>query len=131
VTDWLGAGNTIAELEKRAESAGPWIPPYLAQTPAKPGLDVVCMADVSPTAIEYLWPNWIALGKVHEQMGPPVSEGLFLSKGRGYRPLIHGAADKKNPPACRRCFRFLWLRGWRRSPPRGGFGVEFFSDSVT
>jgi putative DNA primase/helicase len=80
VTDWLGAGNTVADLEKRAESAGPWIRPPLAQTPAKPGLDVVCMADVSPTAIKYLWPNWIALGKVHVLAG----EG-----GRGKTTLLH------------------------------------------
>ena len=29
-----------------------------------PGLDVVCMADVKPSAIDWLWLNWIALGKV-------------------------------------------------------------------
>jgi len=28
------------------------------------GLDVVCMADVKPASIEWLWPNWIAIGKV-------------------------------------------------------------------
>jgi hypothetical protein len=31
---------------------------------APPGLDVVCMADVKPSSINWLWPNWIALGKV-------------------------------------------------------------------
>ena len=29
-----------------------------------PQLEVVCMADVKPTSIEWLWQNWIALGKV-------------------------------------------------------------------
>jgi putative DNA primase/helicase len=29
-----------------------------------PGLEVVCMADVKPSAIDWLWQNWIALGKV-------------------------------------------------------------------
>jgi putative DNA primase/helicase len=29
-----------------------------------PGLDVVCMADVKPSSINWLWQNWIALGKV-------------------------------------------------------------------
>src|ERR1700687_1491631 len=29
-----------------------------------PGLDVVCMADVKPSSIDWLWQNWIALGKV-------------------------------------------------------------------
>jgi putative DNA primase/helicase len=28
------------------------------------GLEVVCMADVRPSAIDWLWQNWIALGKV-------------------------------------------------------------------
>jgi putative DNA primase/helicase len=31
---------------------------------SSPGLDVVCMADVKPTSINWLWQNWIALGKV-------------------------------------------------------------------
>jgi AAA domain len=78
VSDWLGAGNTIADLEKRAESAGPWVRFPLAAP--KTGLDVVCMADVRPTAIEYLWPNWIALGKVHVLAG----EG-----GSGKTTLLH------------------------------------------
>lgn len=30
----------------------------------KSRLDVLCMADVKPTSIEWLWPNWIAIGKV-------------------------------------------------------------------
>jgi putative DNA primase/helicase len=34
-------------------------------TPATPArLEVVCMADVRPSAISWLWLNWIALGKV-------------------------------------------------------------------
>ena len=30
----------------------------------RPGLEVVCMADVMPRPIDWLWPNWLALGKV-------------------------------------------------------------------
>jgi RecA-family ATPase len=33
------------------------------------GLEVVCMADVKPCAIHWLWQNWIALGKVHVLAG--------------------------------------------------------------
>jgi putative DNA primase/helicase len=33
------------------------------------GLEVVCMADVRPAAIEWLWQNWIAVGKVHVLAG--------------------------------------------------------------
>jgi putative DNA primase/helicase len=29
-----------------------------------PGLEVLCMADVKPRSIDWLWPNWIAIGKV-------------------------------------------------------------------
>jgi putative DNA primase/helicase len=35
----------------------------------KSGLEVVCMADVRPSAIEWLWQNWIAVGKVHVLAG--------------------------------------------------------------
>jgi hypothetical protein len=35
----------------------------------KSGLEVVCMADVRPSAIEWLWPSWIAVGKVHVLAG--------------------------------------------------------------
>jgi putative DNA primase/helicase len=34
-----------------------------------PHLEVVCMADVRPSAIDWLWQNWIALGKVHVLAG--------------------------------------------------------------
>jgi putative DNA primase/helicase len=34
-----------------------------------PGLDVVCMADVKPSAIDWLWQDWIAIGKVHALAG--------------------------------------------------------------
>jgi putative DNA primase/helicase len=33
------------------------------------GLEVICMADVRPAAIEWLWQNWIAVGKVHVLAG--------------------------------------------------------------
>jgi putative DNA primase/helicase len=36
----------------------------LSHLSSSPGLDVVCMADVKPSAIDWLWQNWIALGKV-------------------------------------------------------------------
>jgi putative DNA primase/helicase len=36
----------------------------VAERPPTAGLDVVCMADVKPTTIEWLWPNWVAVGKV-------------------------------------------------------------------
>jgi putative DNA primase/helicase len=45
------------------------------------GLEVVCMADVKPSAIDWLWPNWIALGKVHVLAG----EG-----GRGKSTILCG-----------------------------------------
>ncbi|MBR1156517.1 AAA family ATPase [Bradyrhizobium sp. JYMT SZCCT0428] len=80
VSDWLGAGHTIADLVQRAESVVPRVCSPLPKAAPKTGLDVVCMADVRPTAIEYLWPNWIALGKVHVLAG----EG-----GRGKTTLLH------------------------------------------
>ena len=43
--------------------------PKPAQQARSSGLEVVCMADVKPSAIDWLWPNWIALGKVHVLAG--------------------------------------------------------------
>jgi putative DNA primase/helicase len=40
------------------------LPPLTSAPPSALGLDVVCMADVKPTSIDWLWQNWIALGKV-------------------------------------------------------------------
>jgi putative DNA primase/helicase len=36
---------------------------------ARSGLEVICMADVRPSAIDWLWQNWIAVGKVHVLAG--------------------------------------------------------------
>jgi putative DNA primase/helicase len=44
------------------------IPIRLAPT-TRSGLEVVCMADVRPSAIEWLWQNWLAIGKVHVLAG--------------------------------------------------------------
>jgi putative DNA primase/helicase len=38
--------------------------PLKFQIGAAPGLEILCLADVTPKAIEWLWPNWIAIGKV-------------------------------------------------------------------
>jgi putative DNA primase/helicase len=54
--------NLIAEYSAKvpAPISSEVLPP-LSQAP---GLDVVCMADIKPSAIDWLWQNWIALGKV-------------------------------------------------------------------
>jgi putative DNA primase/helicase len=39
--------------------------PVIVSAPLRSGLDVVCMADIRPVAIEYLWQNRLAKGKVH------------------------------------------------------------------
>jgi putative DNA primase/helicase len=51
-------GKYAAKVTASASSVV--LPPLAAAS----GLDVVCMADVKPSSIKWLWPNWIALGKV-------------------------------------------------------------------
>jgi putative DNA primase/helicase len=63
VSDWIALGNGLDDLRRRTEAAAVW-QPSLILSPSIAGLDVVCMADVKPTAIEWLWPNWVAIGKV-------------------------------------------------------------------
>ena len=54
----------------RSVEAGSAFAEIKAKTPLmRTGLEVVCMADVRPSAIDWLWPNWIALGKVHVLAG--------------------------------------------------------------
>jgi hypothetical protein len=84
ISDWIAAGHTVEDLLNRV-NATPFVsPPAAARTsPAPtlpPSLDVVCMADIRPTSIEYLWPNWLAIGKVHVLAG----EG-----GLGKTTLLH------------------------------------------
>ena len=64
VSDWIALGNELDDLRRRTEEAAVWRPTPLIQCPGIAGLDVVCMADVTPTAIEWLWPNRVAIGKV-------------------------------------------------------------------
>ena len=49
------------------------------------GLDVLCLADVKPKPIDWLWPNWLALGKVHVLAG----EG-----GRGKSTILCDIASR-------------------------------------
>jgi putative DNA primase/helicase len=66
-TDWIALGKSLEDLQHRVDATLPWmIPSRVVDSPgsAAAGLDVVCMADVKPTSIEWLWPNWIAIGKV-------------------------------------------------------------------
>jgi putative DNA primase/helicase len=72
VSDWVDAdparGDFLADICTKTPV---WIP-AAADNGTKPrslGLDVVCIADVKPVAIEWLWPNWIAIGKVHVLAG--------------------------------------------------------------
>jgi AAA domain-containing protein len=49
------------------------------------GLEVVCLADVTPKPIEWLWQNWLARGKVHVLAG----EG-----GRGKSTILCDIASR-------------------------------------
>ena len=33
------------------------------------GLEIICLADVKPRPIDWLWPNFLAIGKVHVLAG--------------------------------------------------------------
>jgi putative DNA primase/helicase len=49
------------------------------------GLEVLCLADVTPKPIDWLWPNWLARGKVHMLAG----EG-----GRGKSTILCDIASR-------------------------------------
>lgn len=55
--------------EYSAKVPAPISTAVLPSLSSPPGLDVVCMADVKPSAIDWLWQDWIAIGKVHVLAG--------------------------------------------------------------
>jgi putative DNA primase/helicase len=69
VSDWIALGNDRDNLQRRIDETLKWIPTRVATSQTTAGLDVVCMSDVRPTSIEYLWQNWLARGKVHVLAG--------------------------------------------------------------
>ncbi len=64
VSDWIASGRDRGDLERRVEETSTWNPTRVVESPPIAGLEVVCMADVKPASIEWLWPNWVAIGKV-------------------------------------------------------------------
>lgn len=42
-----------------------------AQTFEMPGVVLACGSDLTPEPVEWLWPNWLALGKMHLLAGAP------------------------------------------------------------
>jgi putative DNA primase/helicase len=64
VSDWIALGKSRGDLERRVDETPLWKPNQTGERPPTAGLDVVCMADVRPTSIEWLWKDRIAIGKV-------------------------------------------------------------------
>ncbi len=62
IADWLDAGHTVQDLRRLRKAA----PPY--QSPAS---HVVCLADVEPEDVTWVWRPYIPLGKVTLIEGDP------------------------------------------------------------
>ncbi|MFL6799904.1 MAG: AAA family ATPase [Xanthobacteraceae bacterium] len=65
VSDYIAQGGTAEDLAERTSHAPPWQPAASGnQSTRSERLEIVCMADVTPKAVEWLWENWVAIGKV-------------------------------------------------------------------
>jgi putative DNA primase/helicase len=65
IIDWIEAGGTREQFDALAKrDAAEWIAARNASSPGAPGLEIKCLAEVQPKPIEWLWSNWIAIGKV-------------------------------------------------------------------
>ena len=66
ISDWMKAGHTVEEFLGLSERAAPWRP--ADSTPTTPAARkeaiAVCLADVEPTAIDWLWPGRVARRKI-------------------------------------------------------------------
>jgi len=74
LSDWLDAGHTVGELRKLARNAPEWKPEPGPRSPV-----MVCMADVEPHEVEWLWHPYIPLGKLTFLDGDPGLGKSWLS----------------------------------------------------
>jgi hypothetical protein len=76
VTDFVEAGGTHDDLMRLAGEAPPWTPPADPQPSSQPesgGLIVHRAPEITPTKIEWLWPDRIARGKHTTIAGDPAT----------------------------------------------------------
>ena len=64
ISDWLAAGGTLQELERLASEAPEW-------KPKESDISLVCIADVEPETVSWLWPPYIPRGKLTLLEGDP------------------------------------------------------------
>ncbi len=64
VSDWLAAGGTVTELERLASEAAEY-------KPKESDIGLVCMADVEPETVSWLWLPYIPKGKLTLLEGDP------------------------------------------------------------
>jgi len=95
VSDWLAAGGTVAELERLANET----PEY---KPKESDISLVCMAEVKPETVSWLWLPYIPLGKLTLLEGDPgigkswvslgIATGVSLGKGLPGTEAIESAS---------------------------------------
>ncbi|HEX7956344.1 MAG TPA: AAA family ATPase, partial [Pyrinomonadaceae bacterium] len=71
VSDWLDAGGVVDELLVLAEAAPGFESPDAATPPKVTSLTLVCMADVVPETVRWLWYPYIPFGKLTILEGQP------------------------------------------------------------
>ena len=75
VSDWLAAGGTREKLVELAEATPEWTP---EETPTS-GPILICLADVEPRSISWLWQGRIPLGRISLLVGRPGEGKSFLT----------------------------------------------------
>ena len=71
VSDWLAAGHTVDELKSRVASAKRWTPALETAVSTSDRYGTVCLSDVQPEAVDWLWFGRLALGKLTLIDGDP------------------------------------------------------------
>jgi putative DNA primase/helicase len=75
VSNWVEAGGTREDLVRLAEAAPDWTPGAMLE----PGPILICLADVEPRAVEWLWQERIPLGRITLLVGRPGEGKSFLT----------------------------------------------------
>lgn len=78
LTDWFDRGGTAEELRDIIKRTPPWLP-EAGQSERPSGAVRICLADVQPEEVTWLWPGRIPFGKVTLLVGDPGLGKSFLS----------------------------------------------------
>lgn len=81
--------NTLALIDE--EAAGLMQRPPNKSPPISMAVELICGKDLTPRPVQWLWPDWLALGKIHILAGAPGQGKTMIAMGISATVTIGGS----------------------------------------